>query len=125
MVQAPIGEAAQSLQGDYVMHIVHTVRQMETKETLRRCMQHIQTVSKTLFYNKILTSKIFGKALGDPLLPCVHYIDPKVPLSLSVFIFICSLNEVEVESDSTLQFGCQRVRKWSSEALQPKNRHIL
>jgi hypothetical protein len=49
-----------------LQHIVHTVRQMETKETLRRLMQHVQTVSKTHFYNKILTSKNFSKPLGDP-----------------------------------------------------------
>jgi hypothetical protein len=69
-----MGEGSQSLQGAYVMHlatscqlqhIAHTVGQMETKETLGRGMQHIQTVSKTYFYNKILTSKIFGNPLGD------------------------------------------------------------
>jgi hypothetical protein len=43
-------------------------------------MQHVQTVSKTHFYNKILTSKNFSKPLGDPL-PCVQYIDPEVPLA--------------------------------------------
>ena len=33
------------------------------------------------FYNNILTSKNFGKPLGDPPpLPCVQYIDPEVPL---------------------------------------------
>jgi hypothetical protein len=62
-----------------LQHIIHTGRQMETKETLRRLMQHIQTVSKSYFYNKILTSKNFSKPLGTPL-PCVQYIDPKVPL---------------------------------------------
>ena len=46
-----------------------TFRQMETKETSRRLMQHIQTVSKTHFYNKILTSKNFSKPLGDSPLP--------------------------------------------------------
>jgi len=65
-----------------LQHIVHIVRQMETKETLRRFMQHVQTVSKTHFYNKFLTSKNFGKLLGDPPppLPCVQDIDPEVPL---------------------------------------------
>jgi hypothetical protein len=68
-----------------LQHIVHTVRQMETEETLRRLMQHIQTFSKTHFYNKVLTSKNFSKPLEDPppppphLLPCVQYIDPEVP----------------------------------------------
>ena len=89
-----VGAAAQLVtqeSGAYVMHlvtscqlhhIVHTVRQMETKETLRRLMQHVQTVSKTHFYNKFLTSKNFGKLLGDPPppLPCVQDIDPEVPL---------------------------------------------
>jgi hypothetical protein len=49
-------------------------------------MQHIQTVSKTHFYNKILTSKNFSKPLGDPPppLPCVQYIDPEVPLKMQI-----------------------------------------
>jgi len=60
-----------------LLHIVDTVRQMEIKEALKRLMQHIQTVSKTHFYDNILTSKIFGKP--SSLYP-VYNIDSRVPL---------------------------------------------
>ena len=53
-----------------LQHIVHMARQVET---LRRLKQHVQTISKTYFYNKK-----FSKPLGGP---CVQYIDPKITLS--------------------------------------------
>jgi hypothetical protein len=40
------------------------------------------------FYNKILTSRFFGKPLEDPpppTLPCVQYIDPEVPSAVTPF----------------------------------------
>jgi hypothetical protein len=55
------------------------------------------------FYNNILTSKNFGKPLGDPL-PCVQYIDPEVPL-LKGRVFAVRSGPLPV-SHVTL-FGCR------------------
>ena len=48
------------------LHIVHTVRQMETKKTLRRLMQQVQTVFKTHFTIIFWPPKISVSPWGTP-----------------------------------------------------------